>query len=80
MIIVLKPFYEVMNHCDLPCQLSAHSALCIFTYCLCHYPYHDPMVQVTSGRWCTHVLANLLLVRLSCRMPVLGQQPLDFMG
>jgi hypothetical protein len=33
MIIVLEPFYEVMNHCDLSCQLYIHFALGIFTYC-----------------------------------------------
>jgi hypothetical protein len=46
-----------------------------FTYCLCHYPYHDLMVQVISGRWSTRVLATLPLTSLFHRMPVLGQQP-----
>jgi hypothetical protein len=29
MIIVLEPCYEVMNHCNLPCELSIIFALCI---------------------------------------------------
>jgi hypothetical protein len=45
-IIVLEPYYDVMNHCVLCCQLSIPSALSTFTYYFWHYHYHDLMVQV----------------------------------
>jgi hypothetical protein len=78
MIIVLEPCYEVMNNCVLSCQLYIHSALSTFTYCICHYPHHDLMVQVISRRWCALVLVTLPLA--SHLLPVRRLGPLDLVG
>jgi hypothetical protein len=50
----------------------------LFLYILLYlYLYHNLMVKVVSGRWCACVLVTLPLMCLSCRMPVLGQHPVD---
>jgi hypothetical protein len=49
-----------------------------FTYYLYLYPYHDLMVQVIFGRWCTCIWATSLRKCMSHQTLVLGQQQMSF--
>jgi hypothetical protein len=76
-----EPFHEVINHCDLPCSAVYYFFLMYFYVLLISFIfYHDLMIQVISGRWCTCVLATSSLMCLRVLVPIVGLRLSDLMG